>query len=206
MKATYRFALLVLGALLPALSHADLVATEYFNDYGKVEVVSNGSNLNGGTGWTSAWLFSDEKYLPAKSISYAATGYNNAANFSGIGVGAMAYAGNPPLSGGSTATRSFTTSSTTVWFSALISIDETWDRAVLWIDSIDGGPGLGNDFIGVLDGNIQMRYNGANFTTAGAPTPSARQSTESACCWSTEIPMDLAVLSPIQTMNWKMVN
>ena len=96
MKPIHRFALIVLGALLPASSHADIVATEYFNDYGKVEIVSNGTNLNGGTGWTSAWLISDEKYLPASSISYTATGYNNSANFSGIGVGAMAYAGNPP--------------------------------------------------------------------------------------------------------------
>jgi arylsulfatase A-like enzyme len=78
----------------------------------------------------------------------------------------MAYSGNGP--GVSTATRSFTTSSGVVWLSALISIDETWDRAILWIDSVGGSSG--DDFVGVLDGNIQMRYNNTNLTTAGAPT------------------------------------
>ena len=106
------------------------------------------------------------KIRACTSLSYTATGYDNSANLSGPGNGAMAYSGNGP--GVSTATRSFTTSSGVVWFSALISIDETWDRAILWIDSVGGS--FGDDFVGVLDGNIQMRYNATNLTTAGAPT------------------------------------
>ena len=36
-------------------SNAAVIATEYFNGYGTSEIQSNGSNLNGGTGWSSAW-------------------------------------------------------------------------------------------------------------------------------------------------------
>jgi hypothetical protein len=150
-------------------SNAAVIATEYFNGYGTSEIQSNGSSLNGGSGWTSAWLNADEKYVPNLNISTSIAGYDNSANLSGSTNGAMAYSGNLPSV--SSATRSFSTSSTTVWFSALISIDEIWDRAVLWIDATQTSAGdTGNDFIGVLDGAIQMRYNNTNVTSAGAPT------------------------------------
>ncbi len=167
MNTFPRLTLGLVGSMLIVQSQADVIATEYFNGYGTSEIISNGGNLNGGTGWSGAWTSADEKYLPGTSLSYTVTGYDNSENLSGASDGALAYAGNLPVPSGSTIVREFTTSATTLWFSALISIDEVADRAILWIDS--SGTAAGNDFVGVLDGNIQMRYNGNNLTTAGAP-------------------------------------
>ncbi|MCH7228952.1 sulfatase-like hydrolase/transferase [Haloferula sp. A504] len=166
MKPTQRFLLFALSPMLAAGIRAEVIATEYFNGYGTSEITSNGSNLNGGSGWGGAWTPSDIRYLPGTSLSPGITGYENSANLAGPGDGALAYAtsANPSI-----AIREFTTSATTVWFSALISIDESIDRAVLWIDS-SGLSDWGNDFVGVLDGNIQMRYDGNNLTSAGAPS------------------------------------
>ncbi|MCH7228950.1 PEP-CTERM sorting domain-containing protein [Haloferula sp. A504] len=166
MKLTSRFATLVLLATMAAPINAAIIATEYFNGYGTSEITSSGSNLNGGSGWDGAWTPSDIRYLPGTSISPGITGYDNSANLGGTGDGALAFA---TSASPSIAIREFTTTATTVWFSALISIDESVDRAVLWIDST-GLSDWGNDFIGVLDGNIQMRYDGNNLTSAGAPT------------------------------------
>lgn len=148
---------------------ATVIATEYFNGYGASEIKSDGTNLSSGTGWDTAWTNADEKYVPGTSISYAAAGYDNSGNLSGAGDGAMVYAGNLPNPSVSIVTRNFTTTSDTVWYSALISIDEAWDRALLWIASPDDAS-WGNDFVGVLDGNIHMRYNNNNVTSAGAST------------------------------------
>ena len=164
MSAQRNMALFALGSVLATPLHAGLVAAEYFNGYGTSEKVSNGGNLNGGTGWSGAWSNAKVKYLPGTSLSYSATGYDNSANLGGTGDGAMAYAGNLPSPSGSIATRGFTALAGTAWFSALISIDEAADRSTLWIGTD------GTDFVGVLDGVIQMRYNGTNLTSAGAAT------------------------------------
>ena len=153
---------LLLAAALVAPASATVIATEYFNGYGTSEVTDD-TALNGGTGWDGAWTASDQKYVPGSSLNDAATGYDNSANLGGAGDGAFAYQGNGPDS--SVAVRSFTTSATTLWFSAQISIDETWDRALLWLD-LGGAFGSGdNDFVGVLDGNVQMRYDGTNYNS-----------------------------------------
>ncbi len=176
MRAT-RKALLILGALLTTPAHAELIAAEFFNGYGTSEILADEqglqSTLTGGIGWDDAWYAGDKKYVPGTSLSYSATGYDNSGNLDGTGDGAFAYAGNlnpgnTPYAIPSTIIRDFTTASQTLWISALISIDETWDRAILWIDA-NTTDGQGNDFVGVLDNNIHMRYDGTNLATAGTP-------------------------------------
>ena len=41
--------------VIPQLSQSEVIATEYFNGYGTSEIVSDGDNLKGGSGWSSAW-------------------------------------------------------------------------------------------------------------------------------------------------------
>ena len=177
MKFNAKIGLLLLTPAMLTPIHAEQIAVEYFNGYGTAEIKSNhlGPNpLEGGTGWTSptsAWYNADEKYVPGVSLSVSIPGYDNSGNLSGPGDGAFAYAGNLPNPSVSTATRAFSTTATTVWFSALISIDEVWDRAILWIDATETSAGsFGNDFVGVLDGNIQMRVDNFNLISAGPPT------------------------------------
>lgn len=168
---TVTTAALVAGCTLAAQhAGATVIATEFFNGYGNAEILNTlgGNELNGGTGWDNAWSYADEKYVPG-SVSYAAAGYNNNANLSGPNDGALAYIGNRDGAfSTSIMVRDFTTTETTLWYSAVISIDETADRAMLWIKGVEGG--WGNDFVGVIDNNIQMRYNNTNLTGAGAPT------------------------------------
>ena len=80
MRHTHGIALLSGVLVSAAPSHAELVASEYFNGYGTSELVSDGTNLNGGTGWTSAWLNADEKFLPAASLASTNTGYDKCYN------------------------------------------------------------------------------------------------------------------------------
>ena len=142
---------------ITATAGAEVIATEYFNNYGESTVFSGG--LGGGTGWTSAWSASDVEYGPGTSISHSVAGYDNSANESGSGDGACRSQGN--VTGDpSTTFRTIPATGGTVWFSALISMDGA-DLAILWLDATSA---TSNDFIGVLDGNIQMRFEGTNTT------------------------------------------
>jgi arylsulfatase A-like enzyme len=150
---------------------SSVIAEEFFNSYGSS--TTNIDGLNGGIGWSSSWGSSDtddddSDYIQGTGLSWIGTGYDDSKNLTGANDGALVYAGD--LAGSAIPSREFSTSATTLWFSALISIDETNDRAVLWIDSTTSSVNSG-DFFGVMDGNIQMRYNGSsNYTSAGAPT------------------------------------
>ncbi len=148
---------------------SSVVAEDFFNAYGST--TTNVQGLNGGSGWSSVWGNSnadadDAEFLPGSDLSWPGGGYDNADNLTGATDGALVYAGNLP--GSAIPSREFSTAATTLWFSALISIDEVDDRAVLWIDSTHAASNSG-DFFGVLDGSIQMRYDGTDFTSAGAP-------------------------------------
>ncbi|MBN2163132.1 MAG: hypothetical protein JW713_09320 [Pontiellaceae bacterium] len=168
--------LVVLGtALAASTTYGTMIATEYFNDYGTTATNLNpagGTALSGGSGWDGGWVghsdpLRDEKaeYVPGAGLSWNQPGYYNDQNQTGANDGAaVAY---PAGTGLTTPYRNITTSETTIWASALISIDDTADRAVLWLDYTSTGA---NDFVGVLDGNIYMRYNNVNTTSAGAPT------------------------------------
>ena len=162
MKLPPKFALLVFAPALIAPMNAGIIATEYFNGYGTSAVYTG--CLSGGTGWTSNWSASDASYVPGGSLFYSATGYDNSANLSGSSDGAATGTGN--LTGNpSTTFRTIDDGDAdTIWFSALISMDGT-DRAILWVDAT--GP-IPNDFVGILDGQIAMRYDGTTIGTVGA--------------------------------------
>jgi arylsulfatase A len=166
MKLTPQRTLLLLASVFANPTNAEIIATEYFNGYGISAIKSDGSNLTGGTGWTNFWTNGDATYLPGTSLPYSVIGFQNSTNLNGPGDGALGYSGNLP--GGSTIIREFTPLTGTVWLSALISIDEPIDRAILWIDS--QGATAGNNFVGVLDGNVHMRYDGNNLISAASPT------------------------------------
>ncbi len=149
---------LLAGALS---SNAAIIATEYFNGYGASATYTGG--LSGGTGWTSNWSPSDASYEPGSSLSYTATGYDNSANLSGASDGAATGTGNVTTDP-TTAYRTFDDGdASTIWISSLISMDGS-DRAVLWIDATSSTPA---HFIGVLDGQIVMRYNDGSSNTIG---------------------------------------
>jgi len=154
--------------------NAAIIAEEYFNGYGSTTVNVEGLP-NGGFGFADAWGKeggdddADADYQQGTGLSWGGAGYDNAGNLTGGNDGAAVYSNQ---AGTSIPARNFTTAATgTVWFSALISIDEVNDRAVLWVDGTDDNSGNSGTFFGVLDGSIHMRYNGTtNLTSAGAPT------------------------------------
>ena len=147
---------------LTTSAHAAVIATEFFNGYGTSDL--NTSGLSGGTGaWTSNWSASDNGYASGANLSYGAAGYDNTPNLSGSSNGAASFAS-------ATASPSVTFrtlndgDASTIWTSSLISMDGS-DRAILWIDATASA---GNDdFIGVIDGQIAIRYNGTTIGTNG---------------------------------------
>jgi len=72
-----------------------------------------------------------------KDTKVALSNYDNSNNLSGANHGAAGYGANN--AGPSASVRRFTTTATTVWFSALVSRGNTNSHALLWIDTIDAG-------------------------------------------------------------------
>jgi hypothetical protein len=164
MKITRKFALLLLTPALAGSMNAAIIATEYFNGYGSSNLTMEGISDGGGTGWTSEWGAAntgtdDNEYRAGSSLSISKAGYDNSDNLSGATHGAVGYDANN--SGPSASVRTFSTTATTVWFSILVNRGNTTSNALLWIDTVDAGSQ--NDFIGLLGGEFEMRYN--NVTT-----------------------------------------
>jgi len=143
---------------------AAVIATEYFNGYGATDLTMEAIPDGGGFGWTSEWGAAnigtdDNEYRAGANLTISKPGYDNSENLSGTTHGAVGFDANN--AGPSTSARTLNTTATTVWFSALVSRGNATSHALLWIDTTHGGDG--NDFIGLLSGEYEMRYN--NVTT-----------------------------------------
>ena len=158
MQLPPKFALLFFAPALVAPMNAEIIATEYFNGYGTSAVYTGG--LSGGTGWTSNWSASDASYCAGCSLSvqcYWLRQLGQLVRKQRWGRDRNGKSTDSP----STSFRTFNDGdASTIWFSALISMNGS-DRAVLWIDATGPTP---NNFVGVLDGQIAMRYNNGTRT------------------------------------------
>jgi len=133
---------------------------ENFTDYGPSQ--SNIVGLNGGSGWSTGWDEgeppADAFYIPDVNLSYSAEGYLNIDNTSGV----AGYVSNE--SGSTLPSRLFDALTGTIWVSFLAQIDEASDRSLLWLDD-DGSEGNSGDLVGILNGEVSLRYGDVNSNT-----------------------------------------
>lgn len=151
---------LALLAAAPA-ARATLVASESF-EYGPADGTL--VDRDGGTGWGGGWRSNVNNYATyydaSPNLSVTVAGYDNSGNGGGsAGWASGTLAAHPRL---------FATPLTQsdLWFSALVSVDATTDRGLLWLDSTTTDGTAAKTFMGILNGTASFRYN--NVTSAGA--------------------------------------